>query len=170
MALLLAVFMAGCGGGGGGSSGPSPDTTAPTVSSTTPANGATGVAVTATFSEAMDPATITTATFTLSGGGAVTGAVTYAGTTATFTPTASLAYSTPYTATITTGARDLAGNALAVNYVWTFTASPWTTVSAGDRHTIAIKADGTLWAWGNNTNGQLGDGTTVDKNAPTNIP
>ena len=83
------------------------DTTPPTVSSVIPVNSATGVAVnaaiTATFSEAMDATTITTSTFTLSGGGAVSGAVNYTGTTATFTPTADLAYNTIYTATITTG-------------------------------------------------------------------
>ncbi|NCQ29478.1 MAG: Ig-like domain-containing protein, partial [Armatimonadetes bacterium] len=58
-----------------------------TVSSTVPAEGATGVAIdgnlTATFSAAMDPATITTATFTLKQGATVVaGAVTYAGMTA----------------------------------------------------------------------------------------
>ena len=106
--------------------GTAPDTTAPTVSSTNPANAATGVAlnqqVAATFSEAMDSLTITTATFTLlQGSTPVSGAVAYAGVTATFTPASSLAASTEYTATITTGAKDLAGNALASNKVWSFT-------------------------------------------------
>ena len=49
-------------------------------------------------------------------------------------------------------------------------ATPWASVSAGAGHTIATKTDGTLWAWGRNDFGQLGDGTIVDKNAPTNIP
>jgi ketosteroid isomerase-like protein len=99
----------------------------PTVVSTVPANLAVGVAesttVTATFSRPMDAATITTTTFTLTGPGAtaVTGAVSYAGNTATFTPAALLAGSTLYTATITTGAKDPTGNALAANHVWTFT-------------------------------------------------
>jgi hypothetical protein len=100
--------------------------TAPPMSSTIPADGATGVAInrsiSATFDEAMDPATITTATFTLTQGATpVSGAVTYAGTTATFSPTADLAASLPFTATITTGAKDLAGNALASAVVWSFT-------------------------------------------------
>jgi len=100
---------------------------APTVVSTIPANGATAVAVNtaifATFSEAMDPATINASTFTLTGPGAtsVTGTVTYAGISATFTPTATLATDTLYMATITTGARDPAGAPLAANFVWTFT-------------------------------------------------
>ena len=123
MALLLAAFVAGCGSSDGGSPA---DTTAPTVSSTVPADAATGIAlnanITATFSEAMDPATITTATFTLKQGTTVvSGAVTYVGTTATFNPTSNLAASTTYTAAVTTGVKDLAGNALASDYVWSFT-------------------------------------------------
>jgi len=99
----------------------------PAMAAVVPAIGATGVlisqALTATFSEAMSPATISAATFTVTGPGgvAVSGTVTYAGTTATFTPTANLAYSTVYTATITTGAQSQAGNPLAAAYVWTFT-------------------------------------------------
>ncbi|MBK5276202.1 MAG: hypothetical protein JJE30_14285 [Desulfuromonadales bacterium] len=37
----------------------------------------------------------------------------------------------------------------------------WTAVSTGDFHTLALKSDGSLWAWGDNTNGQTGDGTVV---------
>jgi hypothetical protein len=103
--------------------------TPPTVISVLPVNGATGVpinqALSATFSVAMTPATISATTFTLSvtGGASVLGTVAYvaAGSVATFTPTANLAPTTSYTATITTGAQNLAGTALAGNYVWTFT-------------------------------------------------
>jgi hypothetical protein len=106
-----------------------PASTPPTVISTTPINLAAGVpinqALSATFSVAMNPATIDATTFTLAGPGgvAVAGVVTYfpAGSVATFTPTANLTPSTLYTATITTGAEDLAGIGLAANYVWTFT-------------------------------------------------
>lgn len=103
-----------------------PDITPPTVTSTSPANSASAVAIdgaiTATFSEPVDPATITTAgVFTLMNGSTpVPGSVTYSGSTATFTPSASLATDTPYTATVTTGAKDLAGNAMSANYSWTF--------------------------------------------------
>ncbi|GAC1670115.1 MAG: hypothetical protein PVS2B2_00390 [Candidatus Acidiferrum sp.] len=105
-------------------------TGAPTVISTIPASGAVAVPVntlvSATFSEAMNPATINSATFTLTGPGAtpVAGAVTYSGATATFAPSAVLANSTLFTATITTGAKDPAGAALAANFVWTFTTAP----------------------------------------------
>jgi hypothetical protein len=100
---------------------------APTVISETPPNGAAGVCpstvVTATFSQAMNPATINATTFTLTGPGttAVAGVVTYAASTATFTPSNPLALSTVYTATITTGAKDTFGNPLANNFAWGFT-------------------------------------------------
>ncbi|MCX6145104.1 MAG: Ig-like domain-containing protein [Ignavibacteriales bacterium] len=102
------------------------DVTPPTVISTDPANNATGVAlnkkVAATFSESMDPLTVTTTTFTLRQGATpVSGSVIYAGAAAEFTPASPLAANTVYTATISTGAKDLAGNALASNYVWSFT-------------------------------------------------
>ena len=45
----------------------------------------------------------------------------------------------------------------------------WTSVSIGYWHALAIKADGSLWAWGENRNGQLGDGTTINRNTPTQI-
>jgi hypothetical protein len=106
--------------------GAAPDVTAPTISSTDPISSATAIArnkiISLAFSEPMDPLTITTATFTVKeGANAVAGTVNYSGTTATFTSTAILAASTSYTATVTTGAKDLAGNALAANTVWSFT-------------------------------------------------
>src|SRR5580692_5105344 len=106
----------------------------PTVVSTVPASGASLVPVntlvSATFTEAMNPATITGATFRVTGPGAtpVAGAVTYSGSTATFTPTVDLANGTLFTATITTGAKDPTGAPLAANYVWTFTTAPPPTV------------------------------------------
>jgi hypothetical protein len=106
-------------------SGPDPDNTAPTVRFTVPHDNATDVPVNqklaATFSEAMDPTSITTTTFTLKQGTMpVQGTVSYRGLTATFTPNSGLTYNTTYTATITTGAMDLAGNPMAADYEWTF--------------------------------------------------
>jgi len=89
---LIAVSLIGCavspGGGGGGENS---DKTAPTVSSTIPANDAVDAAInaniTATFSEKMNPSTINATTFTLMQGTTpVSGAVTYVGTVATFSP------------------------------------------------------------------------------------
>ena len=111
-----------------------PDTTPPTVTSTSPATGATAVtintAITATFSKPVDPATVTASTFTLmNGSNPVTGTVTSSGSTATFTLSSSLEYNNAYTASITNGVKDLLGNAMAATYTWTFTtgAAPDTT-------------------------------------------
>jgi hypothetical protein len=99
---------------------------APTVISTDPLDNATGVllnkTVTATFSEPMDPLTITDVTFTLADGTTpITGVVTYSGSTASFNPSADLLSGKEYTATITTGAKNPLGTAIATNHVWTFT-------------------------------------------------
>jgi hypothetical protein len=104
----------------------------PTVTLTDPLDLATNVAldkkITATFSKTMDASSITTTTFTvMQGTSAVSGFVSYSGTTATFTPASSLASNAVYTVTITTGAKDLAGTSLVSNYVWSFT----TALSAG---------------------------------------
>jgi len=100
-------------------------TTAPTVNSTDPPDNATGVLlnkiVTATFSTAMEPLTITTSTFLINQGAtSVAGTVSYSGSTASFTPTGGLLSGNTYTATITTGAKNVAGIPLANDYVWNF--------------------------------------------------
>jgi hypothetical protein len=96
---------------------------APPISET-PANGSVGVCpntvVAVTFPQAMDPSSINITTFTVTPG--VTGTITpdASNTIFTFTPSSVLALNTTYTATITTGAKDAFGNALASNFVWTF--------------------------------------------------
>jgi hypothetical protein len=138
-AFLLAALVAGCGDSDKGAPSPSNPLAAPTVlgaSSTTPPTptpGSTVVcpnatpAITATFSKAMNPATINIATFTLADptGASVAGTVSLdsAGLVATFTPTNALAVKSTFTATITTGAADAFGNHLAANFSWTFTTS-----------------------------------------------
>ena len=121
----VAVKLTTSGGGG-------PDETPPLVTSTAPTSNETNVSVdspvSATFNEALNPATVSATTFTLTGPGLtpVVGIVSYSSQVATFTPSNPLAYDTVYTATLTTGIQDLAdpANALAANYVWSFTTEP----------------------------------------------
>ena len=106
---------------------------APTVLSTDPLNLAPNVplnkTVAATFSKAMDPATISTTTFTVKAGTtSILGVVNYSGTTATFNPTTDFLPNTTYTATITTGAKNSTGVALISDYVWTFSTGDFTPV------------------------------------------
>lgn len=83
---------------------------------------ATNASVSVVFNEPMDPLTINTNTFILSRGAVkILGTVGYVGRTATFTPLSPFTPNTAYTLTITTGAKDLAGNAVAVNSVLSFT-------------------------------------------------
>ena len=42
-------------------------------------------------------------------------------------------------------------------------------VAAGNTHSLALKSDGTVWAWGLNTNGQLGDNTTTQRTSPVQV-
>src|SRR5438270_2165426 len=132
-ALLIALLViAGCGDpdkNGANIASPIAPLAPPTVTNVTPPNGSTLVCpntalITATFSKPMNPATITTSSFTVaSSAGSVAGSVAYNAATqiATFTPSATLAVSTQFTATITTGAQDNFGNPLATNFVWKFT-------------------------------------------------
>jgi hypothetical protein len=107
--------------------GAGPDIIAPTVVSNSPASGqCLSATISATFSESMDPSTINATTFNITNGGvAVSGAVTYdaLSKTAKFAVTNPPGFiaSTAYIATVTTGAKDLAGLALATDFTFGFT-------------------------------------------------
>ncbi|MCL2557379.1 MAG: hypothetical protein FWE09_02770, partial [Treponema sp.] len=47
--------------------------------------------------------------------------------------------------------------------------SSWTSVSAGSSHALAIGSDGSLWAWGSGTRGQLGNGRMADSRVPVRV-
>jgi len=106
----------------------------PSVLTISPINNAPGVPITihpsVAFSEPLDPETVNSNTFILTGPGStpVTGTVSYNSgiNTATFTPSWPLAFNTAYTAKVIGGAndpriKDVAGNALPADYTWTFT-------------------------------------------------
>jgi hypothetical protein len=123
----------------------------PMVIATDPAGDATEVVldqkIAATFSEPMNPSTLNATTFTLRQGTvALAGVVSTAGATATFSPSANLAAGTTFTATITTGAADPAGNSMTTNYSWSFTTSACaeTPVGLGAVVSFAVLAGSTV--------------------------
>ena len=156
------------------------DTTRPRVALTVPATTSPGptagvpanTAITAVFTEDMAPATIGATSFTVTCAApcvAPAGTVSYVvgNRTAVFTPAAALAAGTTYTATITTGATDLAGNALAgnqaplpaaSNYVWTFS-----TVAAVPPANVSVLST-------NPAAGAVGVCTNATINATFNVP
>ena len=130
---VLAAALAACGAGAGqdfltpiGGGGGGTDTIAPTVVTTSPANGATSVPRTSpisiTFSEDLDSASVTNAAFTLDNG--VTGTIVVNGPVVTLTPLPALPALTTITGTVSTAIRDRAGNALAAPLSFQFTTAP----------------------------------------------
>jgi hypothetical protein len=97
----------------------------PVVVSTNPPDKSVNVVadkiITALFNEKMDSSTIDATTFLIKQGSElVAGTVTFSDTVATFTPADYLSSNTVYTGIITKGVRDMNGNALIENYIWTF--------------------------------------------------
>lgn len=164
--LLAGMLVPSCGGGGGSSSsssgGGSQDTTPPIVVSTNPSNLSSNVAVnstiSATLSEAVTASTPSTA-FTLAQGSTpIPGTVSFSGSTAVFTPAAKLGNTLSYTATLTTGVKDLAGNALASPFTWSFITSDCNAITLTRQFTLgqvvstamfkALATDGTsVYLW-----------------------
>jgi hypothetical protein len=122
-------------------------TTAPTVVSTDPLDNATATllnkTISATFSIAIDPKTINDKTFTVKNGTIpLAGVVSYTGTTATFDPSTDFIPGATYTATIS-GAKNMAGVAIANDYVWNFSTSSsivGNTVNLGSAERFGILA------------------------------
>jgi hypothetical protein len=128
------------------------DTTPPTVTATTPINGATAVplngSVTATFSESVDPSTVSASTFELrsSSNALVQASIAYDASTrtATLTPTNQLTASATFTATLRGGAtdprvKDIVGNAMATNASWSFTTGLASGVCAAPANAIVAE-------------------------------
>ena len=101
------------------------DTTRPTIIGTLPAQNASSVSpnsmIIVTFSEPVDSASVTNAAFSLSGG--ATGTISVSGASAQLVPYPALPANTTVTVTIT-GVKDVAGNAMAAPYSWSFTTGP----------------------------------------------
>ena len=174
ISIILTFFLlSSCGGGGSSSSEGGSDTTPPVINSVDPASGATGIALSTTvraqFSEDMNNTTVNGTTFTLkdAGGNPVSGTVGYANRVAQFTPTSALQALVVYTATITVGVTDAAGNALGAEKTWSFT-----TVADGTIPAPALDPIGGTYATSQNVTISCTDGSatimyTVDGSDPS---
>ncbi|PKP10505.1 MAG: hypothetical protein CVU08_13555 [Bacteroidetes bacterium HGW-Bacteroidetes-3] len=144
------------------------DTVCPLVISTNPDNLATDVPVnqiiTATFNEKMSPASITEASFTVGDDVAlIDGTVTYTDSTAVFTPSSLLDLDTEYTGTITTLAKDIRGNYIQEDYVWTFT-----TVLTVENFSVNLSPSPTLGGVTTGS-GQFDEGSLITITATPNV-
>ncbi|MGE5189862.1 MAG: Ig-like domain-containing protein [Gemmatimonadota bacterium] len=148
----------------GGCDGTSIETTAPTITGTTPANGATGVdparGFSVTFSEKMNEGSVAAA---LSSVPALPpGTLSWSGNTMTFTPDAGLAGSTEYVVSVSTTAIDMAGNPLAAPLTWRWrTGLPYMVVDLQSdfaiptsNNGVAPSADGQYLFWYDGTAGE----------------
>ncbi len=156
---IAVLVLSGC----SGSSSSTPDTTPPTVLSTSPTASTQKAAVMpvkAVFSEGMDSGTLTNASFVITKNSSiVAGTVSYDAATAsaTFTPSSSrLDYNALYSGMITTAVKDSAGNAMVSAYTWTFTTKTNLDIKAGGIFNVALQNDGTVWTWGENTSWGMG--------------
>ncbi len=158
--IVAAAMLAAC---SGGSEAPfsTADTTPPTVSAVYPADSSSEVAVTTpvrvTFSEAVDETTLDIASFTLEttmGAVAVNATISYDSDSfvATLSPDSTLSNGTQYTATVTSAVTDVAGNAIASAYSWSFTTESvtalWESVGGQVSPAIAKSEDPTMLVTG----------------------
>ncbi len=147
-AFLLVLVLVSCGGGGDTAA------TAPGISGHITIGGTYFAGVTVTLSGTSSATTTTNSSGYYSFTGLANGdyVVTPTRTGCTFTPTAS--------PTLTYSGTDITQN---------FTTAITPAIAAGGNHSLALKSNGTVWAWGYNGYGQLGDGTTTRRLEPVQI-
>jgi hypothetical protein len=155
--------------GGGGASSPLADTVAPAVASASPAPAsgmnAPTTSIVVSFSEAVNCSSVNANTIALSDGSTpLAGTTACSGNTITFSPALSLPTNTTLTASVNTTVTDLASNALASPYSWTFGVAPWTRQfgTAGPDTASAFTVDkaGNIYVAGG-TSGNLDEGVSA---------
>ncbi|MBI5207049.1 MAG: Ig-like domain-containing protein, partial [Candidatus Firestonebacteria bacterium] len=127
------------------------------------------------FSEPINKATINSVTFKIindADGLPVSGNFSFNDNSIVFIPEMDLKHGTKYLVSLTKGIKDLSDNPLTSIYEWSFITKKnifWKKIVAGGTHSFGIKSDSSLWAWGNNEYGQLGDSTNENRGSPVKI-
>lgn len=151
------------------------DTVPPEVSSVNWVDGTMRMSVytnpTVGFTDVIDASSVTLDTFVIKDvwGSAVPGSISLTDQIATFNhpPETAFNHFTAYYAAVKKEIRDKAGNQLGNDQNWRFTTG--VPLAAGYNYSLAIGSDEKVWAWGSNSNGQLGDGTTTFWNTPVEV-
>lgn len=65
--------------------------------------------------------------------------------------------------------RQAISTSLLILFYFSMNAQCWTDIVSGDYHALALQEDGTLWSWGSNRNGQLGNSSILNENAPIKV-
>lgn len=154
----------------------------PTITSVSPSNGSQNVSieefVSISFSNDMDFSTLVPTTLVLlNGSNSVTCTITHGldNRTVILTPNSSLENSVTYTIFVSKNVKDLTGNSMGIDQSHTFSTvvglpfAPDMKICGGNWHSLAIKEDGTVWGWGWNSEGAIGDGTNSPKQLPVKI-
>ena len=156
---------------------PTGDLTPPTVLENTisPASDSVDIdtnnVISLSFSEAMAAGSINNLSIRLNNGHIdLPTTVELTGKDVTLTPKVPLAPFQEYEVTVSNDVADLAGNILGADYIWKFTTGfEINKVDSGNNHSCGIREDSTLWCWGRNQYGQLGDGTLETKVGPIQV-
>ena len=121
--------------------------------------------ITATFSEDIDPKSVTRFSFGVGGGptNTVVGDLNIKGKVVTFTPNPPLAFGAAYAVKLTTDIQNLAGNFLAEDFIWRFNTGKQLALHSSGNHTCARRVSGELKCWGLNSSGQLGLGDVQNR-------
>jgi hypothetical protein len=154
MVLMVIPLMTGCGNGGNDLLW-QPQTHTYTVSGQVTVDGSGLAGVTVTLAGAASASTVTNASGTFSFAQLANGSYTLTAAKAGYIVT-------PSSMSVTVDNADLPEQ--------NFTAlSASMAIAAGGFHSLALKGDGTVWAWGYNRDGQLGDGTTTNRTTPVQV-
>ena len=125
-----------------------------------------------TFSEPVDEATVSESTISVElNGQPVAGTLSVDEAMVTFTPDEPLAHLWEFDGNVSAEVAGLSGNSLETDFIWSFTTATYPMLVGGGWHLLALKADGTVWSWGFDSDGQLGLATlgNADVAVPTQV-